>query len=343
MIISDRYLKRVIWVITFSTVWAILVAACNFTTPSPLPTETLSITPTPSETSSATQIQSSATPSPTGNTTNTSPPPTLTDTPVPQSLRFAVIGDYGSGSQDEGDVADMVKSWNPDLIITMGDNNYPDGAASTIDENIGQFYHEFIAPYYGNYGAGDQENRFFPSLGNHDWHAPGAQPYLDYFTLPGNERYYDFVWGPVHFYALNSDSREPDGVGRSSQQAVWLQNQLAASTSIWDVVYFHHAPYSSGLHGDVDWMQWPFAEWGADVVLSGHDHTYERISRNGITYFVNGLGGMTRYSFFGAVEGSQVRYNRDFGAMLVEASESAIHFQFIIRQNEVIDSFELAR
>ena len=329
--------------IIITVILVVLLAACSSATPVPLPSATSLPSLTPSASPTPVPIQLTATRTATGTPTETVSPPNPTDIPIAQSMRFAVIGDYGSGSQDERDVADMVKSWNPDLIITTGDNNYPDGGASTIDENIGQFYHEYISPYQGNYGAGNQENRFFPSLGNHDWHAPDAQPYLDYFTLPGNERYYDFVWGPVHFYAINSDSREPDGVGRSSQQADWLQNQLAASRSIWDVVYFHHSPYSSGLHGEVDWMQWPFAEWGADVVLSGHDHTYERISRDGITYFVNGLGGMTRYSFFGAVEGSQVRYNQDFGAMLVEASESAIHFQFINRQNEMIDSFELAR
>jgi hypothetical protein len=65
-------------------------------------------------------------------------------------------------------------------------------------------------------------NQFFPTLGNHDWYTPGAQPYLDYFHLPGNERYYDFVWGPVHFFAIDSDENEPDGVNQSSVQAKWL-------------------------------------------------------------------------------------------------------------------------
>ena len=255
-------------------------------------------------------------------------------------LRFAVIGDYGSGKQPEADVAALVKSWNPELIITTGDNNYPDGAADTIDENIGQFFHEFISPYKGSYGEGAQVNRFFPSLGNHDWHSTGAQPYLDYFTLPGNERYYDFTWGPVHFFVLDSDSDEPDGVDRDSVQAAWLQSQLANSKYPWKIVYMHHPPYSSGEHGDVDRMQWPFAEWGADVVISGHDHTYERISRDGILYFVNGLGGASRYLFHDIVEGSQVRYNEDHGAMLVEVSGDVMHFQFINRQGSVIDDFE---
>ena len=262
--------------------------------------------------------------------------------PAGKTVRIAVIGDYGLGGQEEADVATLVKSWDPELIITTGDNNYPDGAASTIDQNVGQFYHEFIFPYLGGYGEGSDVNRFFPSLGNHDWYTPGAQPYLDYFTLPGNERYYDFNWGPVHFYALDSDADEPDGNDSSSVQAQWLQNQLTGSTAAWDIVYFHHPPYSSGIRGDKIWMQWPFKEWGADLVLSGHDHTYERILRDGLVYVVNGLGGSTIYPFVIPVEGSQVRYNDDFGAMLVEASAQQLSFQFINRANQVIDSYQLS-
>jgi len=258
-------------------------------------------------------------------------------------LRFAVSGDYGNGSQAEADVAALVKGWNPELIITTGDNNYPDGAADTIDENIGQFFYEFIFPYTGSYGEGALENRFFPSLGNHDWQTAGAQPYLDYFILPGNERYYDFTRGPVHFFALDSDSDEPDGVDRDSVQAAWLQSQLANSKYPWKIVYMHHPPYSSGEHGSANWMQWPFAEWGADVVISGHDHTYERISRDGILYFVNGSGGAGLYRFEGIVEGSQVRYNDDHGAMLVDASGIMMRFQFINRQGMVVDAVELVK
>lgn len=272
--------------------------------------------------------------------TNTDIPPTPTETSSPVVICFAVIGDYGGGGLPEADVASLVKSWEPEFIITTGDNNYPSGAEETIDQNIGQFFHEFIAPYYGKYGEGASENRFFPTLGNHDWDTKGAQPYLEYFTLPGNERYYQFVQGPVHFFALDSDSREPEGVGASSPQATWLQEQLAASTSPWKIVYFHHAPYSSGLHGPVNWMRWPFAEWGADFVLSGHDHSYERIYRKGVIYFINGLGGGSKYPFPGAEQGSKVRYNGDYGAMLVEASESRISFQFINRSGEVIDDIK---
>jgi hypothetical protein len=268
---------------------------------------------------------------------------TAAPSPTPAPLRFAVIGDYGEGNQAEQDVADLVKSWQPELIITTGDNNYPSGAAETIDDRIGRFYHEFIYPYNGAFGAGAEQNRFFPTLGNHDWDSAGAQPYFDYFTLPGNERFYDFVWGPVHFFAVSADSREPDGVSRISPQAQWLQERLAASTSPWKVVYFHQAPYSSGYHGPVDWMKWPFDEWGASAVLSGHDHVYERLQVGGIPYFVNGAGGGPLYYFIQIEPESQRRYNDDYGAMLVTADERQMTFQFINRRGEVIDEHILGR
>src|SRR5437867_4392530 len=98
-------------------------------------------------------------------------------------ITFAAIGDFGSDYVSTRQVAQLVKSWQPQFIITLGDNNYPSGALETIDRNVGQFYHEFISPYPGRYGAGAVSNRFFPCLGNHDWIATNAQPYLDYFTL----------------------------------------------------------------------------------------------------------------------------------------------------------------
>ena len=244
--------------------------------------------------------------------------------------RFAVIGDYGNGSPSEAAVAEMVLSWEPDFIITTGDNNYNHGEASTIDHNIGQFYHSYIFPYDGEYGEGAEEtNRFFPSLGNHDWETDEAQPYLDYFTLPGNERYYDFVEGPVHFFAIDSLSNEPDGIDSESVQAEWLREELADSTAAWQIVYMHVPPYSSGRHGSHPVMRWDYQEWGADAVLSGHDHTYERIMIDGFPYFVNGVGGNGLYYFRDVwVEGSEVRYNTDYGAMLVEATEDYITFEF---------------
>lgn len=280
---------------------------------------------------------------PTAAPTTPAPTDTPTSTPTPAPLRFAVIGDYGEGSQGEQDVAAMVKGWNPDFIITVGDNNYPSGAAETIDERIGKYYGDYIYPYAGAYGPGASVNRFFPTLGNHDLDIAGGQAYFDYFTLPGNERYYDFVAGPVHFFALNSDSREPDGVSRNSIQAQWLQAGLAASTTPWQIVYFHTAPYSSGYHGSVEWMRWPFAEWGADAILAGHDHVYERLLVDGIPYFTNGLGGGPIYYFTILDPHSQVRYADDYGAMLATIDAAQATLQFVDRSGQVIDLYTVVK
>lgn len=86
-----------------------------------------------------------------------------------------------------------------------------------------------------------------------------------------------------------------------------LQNQLAASTATWKVVMLHHSPFSSGAdHGSITRLQWPFQTWGADVVLSAHDHLYERILKSGFPYFVNGIGGASTYAFGTPVAGACV-------------------------------------
>lgn len=255
------------------------------------------------------------------------------------TLIFAVIGDYGMDNADERRVATLVKSWSPEFIITTGDNNYPLGEQATLDANIGKYYAEYIYPYTGAYTKTATMNRFFPSMGNHDWYTAGATPYLNYFALPGNERYYDFIWGPVHFFSIDSDGNEPDGITVSSAQANWLQTQLAASTSCWNLVYLHHAPYSSGPHGSNATLQWQYKSWGADAVLAGHDHDYERIYQNGLVYFVNGTGGAALYSFGAPIAGSLVRYNAKHGAMRVTATDSSLTYELINVDGVVIDTY----
>lgn len=257
-------------------------------------------------------------------------------------VRFAVIGDFGWAGPPAQDVSDLIHGWNPDFIITVGDNNYPIGEAATIDQNIGQYYHDFIFPYKGVYGPGASVNRFFPSLGNHDWFTPDAQAYLDYFTLPGNGRYYDVLHGPVHLFALDSDGKEPDGTTDTSVQGLWLKAKLSASTAKWKLVFMHHPPFSSGinpLHGQ---LQWPFEAWGATAVLAGHDHDYERFAF-GIPYFVIGVSGAPNLSAFQdtPTPGSAVRFTGDFGAMLVEATDDHIMFTFMLRDGSLIDTLTL--
>ena len=343
-----------IWLV--ASLLLIFMQACQRSTGTvTLPTQSLSITTVilPSNAVSVTQVvaqsqaispsifpQNSLEPITSEPVQTLTPEATATTSPA---VVFAAIGDFGSGDQAEADVAKLILSWQPDFIITLGDNNYPSGSAGHMDEAVGQFFHSYIYPYKGSYGSGAEVNRFFPCLGNHDLVSDNGQPYYDYFTLPGNERYYDFTWGPLHLFILNTNDSEPDGVGASSIQAKWLKAALAPSTSAWNIVYMHYPPYSSGLHGSTDWARWPYGEWGADAVLAGHDHTYERLVEDGLTYFVNGLGGNGRYDFVNIMEGSQARYNADYGAMRVEATDKQVQFEFINRSNEVVDSYEMQK
>jgi len=245
---------------------------------------------------------------------------------------------------DEGKVAALVTKWAPDHVITLGDDNYPAGDAATIDANIGKYYQAFIGSYHGKYGAGSASNRFWPSAGNHDWVAPGLKPYTDYFTLPGNERYYDVDLGLVHLYAVDSDGHEPDGNTASSAQANWLKGRLALSKSCYDVVYFHHPPLSSGDHGSNPEMAWPFESWGAESVMSGHDHDYERFQVGGIPYFVNGLGGAGLYPFTKSpLPQTKFRYDQNHGAMLITATSTGITYEMWTVDGVKVDSLTVPK
>ncbi len=257
-------------------------------------------------------------------------------------LRFAVIGDFGLDGDDEAEVAALVAGWDPALILTVGDNNYHDGDERTIDVNIGKHYHQFIAPYTGRFGAGAAENRFFPCPGNHDWRSGDLQPYLDYFTLPGNERYYRLRRGPVEFFLLDSDAHEPDGATPDSVQAQWLEAALADSEASFQVVLMHHAPYSSGAHRGVTTMRWPFAAWGADLVIAGHDHDYERLVVDGLPYLVVGTGGASLRDFESEEVGSQRGHADMFGALRVEATARQMTVDFMASSGARVDRLTLA-
>jgi hypothetical protein len=270
---------------------------------------------------------------------------------------FAVISDYGMDDANEAAVASLVASWSPAYIITLGDD-YVSSAGGTgtgkYDESTGAYYGTWLKDITTTgtrcpVGLASV-NSFFPAMGNHDYSdaTPAPDTYLAYFNLPGagfastsgNERYYDYVDGAIHFFVVDSNTQEPAGTSSTSTQAQWLQAGLAASTSTWNIVYEHHPPYSSA--GSNTYMQWPFATWGADVVLSGHQHTYERILRDGIVYFVNGLGGQPRVSFGTTVTGSVVRYNANWGAQKVTVSDTGLTFQFYETGGALIDSYTVA-
>jgi hypothetical protein len=254
--------------------------------------------------------------------------------------RFALIGDYGSDDTYERMVANFViTNLQPEFIVTLGDNNY--GVATNYDETVGKYYSRYIGNYTGAYGAGSATNQFFPAIGNHDYFdATGYASYTNYFTLPGNERYYDFRKGPVHFFILNSELSEPDGVLSGSTQGLWLSNRLAASRAPWKVVVTHYPPYSSS--GTYTYTRWPYGAWGADIVLSGHSHNYERIEQNQFPYIVNGAGGSSLHPMGTPVAGSQVRIDDKYGAMLAVVDDAQITFEFYSAADRVLrDRFTL--
>lgn len=265
--------------------------------------------------------------------------------------RIALISDFGTLQGSEGDVANMIKGWDAqarlDAIVTSGDN----------DQNNGDDYANRVGNYYGQfiYGRGSATQRFLPVPGNHDWGYNSGRGtltyYEDYFSIPdasqgntsGNERYYNYKIGDVEVFMLDSDPHEPDGTSSTSVQAQWLQNALAKSTAAWQIVSFHHAAYSSSsAHYSSTWMQWPFQDWGVDLVVNGHNHVYERVNVSGLRFVTNGMGGWDGLNAFGTtVAGSEKQYNAENGAILLEANSTTLSYQFINTRGEVIDTYSM--
>ncbi|HBN22950.1 MAG TPA: alkaline phosphatase [Holosporales bacterium] len=258
--------------------------------------------------------------------------------------RIAIIGDYGHDGQGNGSarVAKLVQKHKPSSIITLGDNIYPDfDKKADLDKLMAKPYLKYLGAHTGAQSGKKANRRFYPTIGNHDVKDGRVSTYLSYFQPPGNGRYYDFVCGPVHFFSLNS-ALETDGNTEDSEQAQWLKEKLEASTAQFKVVYFHHPPYSSGSHGPSKHMRWPFKEWDVDVVLSGHEHNYERIERDGIRYVVNGLGGNPYIRGFKDVDPeSVIRYSAQFGALFLTIKKESLSFKFITIDGKTIDAFDV--
>lgn len=270
------------------------------------------------------------------------------------SVCFAEIGDYGYAGMPEFYVADMVKKWNPDFIVSVGDNNYYQGKTSTIKNNISQFYGDYIYNFDAPYelqcnGKAFQEkiNRFFSTPGNHDANNKDKlTPYYNFFTLPGNESYYRFTWGPVTFYSVNSSE------GDIEEQKAWLKKEAGICNTPFKILFFHHPPYSSGSHGNNGYMQWDFYSLGIDAILVGHDHIYERIEKKGqegMYYFVNGLGGKGTAPCnehpLPSDEFNTFCYGENYGAMKATATRHklAIEFYSIDNAEKAIDRVEITR
>jgi tartrate-resistant acid phosphatase type 5 len=142
------------------------------------------------------------------------------------------------------------------------------------------------------------------------------KPYLEFFTLPGNEAYYAFTWGDIAFFSLNSTATF------MGEQETWLKEQLANTDKSYKIVYFHHSPYSTGRHGNERKMQLDYHAMDVNVVFTGHDHIYSRIekaSEEGLYYVINGASGKSLYDCgvkpLDEEEFSATCFDGDFGAV----------------------------
>ena len=246
----------------------------------------------------------------------------------PTSLRFAVIGDSGTGDANQYRLAKVFtgirQKFPYEFVIMLGDNMY--GAQSPKD-----YLKKFEEPYKGIL---DQNIKFYAALGNHD--QPNQSMYKP-FNM-GGKRFYTFKpKDGVRFFALDSNYMD-------KEQLDWLAKELAASGSDWKIPFFHHPLYSSGgTHGSDqalrDQLEPLFLKYSVDVVFAGHDHFYERIKpQKGIQYFVSGGAGKVRRGDI-QDEGLMAKgFDVGYHFMLIEIDGDQMHFQVISDLGKTIDS-----
>lgn len=250
------------------------------------------------------------------------------------SIRFAVIGDMGTGKKGQRETAqEMVearKSFPYTFVLTLGDNIY--GGNSPRD-----FETKFELPYKSLLNFGVQ---FYASLGNHD--GP-AETRFNFFNMKG-ARYYEFDKENVIFLALDSNYMDP-------KQLSWLQSQLQrAPESDWKICFFHHPLYSSARkHGpDTDLrlvLEPLFIQYGVNVVFSGHEHVYERMNpQHGIYYFIEGASGQLRRGNLSPDSTIMAKgFDTDNSFMLVEISGNTMYFETISRTGQAVDAGTIQR
>jgi predicted phosphodiesterase len=249
------------------------------------------------------------------------------------SLKFAVIGDSGTGDSNQYRTAKVLtairEKFKYEFVIMVGDNMY--GSQSASD-----YAKKFETPYKGIL---DQNIKFYAALGNHD--QPNQANYK-LFNM-GGKRFYTFKpRDGVRFFALDSNYMD-------QEQLAWLEKELTASGSDWKIPFFHHPLYSSGgRHGSDqalrDQLEPLFVKHSVDVVFAGHDHFYERIKpQKGIQYFVTGGAGKVRKGDI-QDEGLMAKgFDEGYHFMLVEIDGDQMHFQVISDLGKTIDSGTVLR
>ncbi|HEX8433850.1 metallophosphoesterase, partial [Archangium sp.] len=273
-------------------------------------------------------------------------------------VHFTAMGDFGTGGTQQANVMKLLAqpSRAGELLLTLGDNAYSSGTEAEFQSNM-----------FKPMAALLREVPIFPSPGNHEYVTDQGQPYLDNFYLPANnpeknERYYSFDWGSVHFVSL--DSNCVIGLASSERctlaaQKSWLAQDLAATRQPWKVVYFHHPTWSSGEHGSQLKMRREFAplfeQYGVDLVLTGHDHNYERSKAmkgdavaasgtRGIPYLVVGSGGASLRPFPSTQPSwTAFRDNVNVGYLDVVVDGGTLAAKFITASGSVRDSLTLTK
>jgi predicted MPP superfamily phosphohydrolase len=251
------------------------------------------------------------------------------------SLKFAVLGDFGDGSSRQYDVAAMMAKHRAtfpfELVTLVGDNMY--GSQGPRD-----YQRKFEIPYKPLLDAGV---KFYASLGNHD---ELAQRFYERFNMDG-KRYYSFKAPKqdVRFFALDSGYLV-------AEQITWLENELQGSNEDWKIAYFHHPPYSSGdRHGSDEVVRKTleplFIKYNVSVVLNGHDHFYERVKpQNGIVYFIVGSGGKLRAGNIDRRSTLMASgFDTDNAFLMAEIDGDQMFFNAVSRAGRVVDSGVITR
>jgi 3',5'-cyclic AMP phosphodiesterase CpdA len=248
------------------------------------------------------------------------------------SLKFAAIGDNGTGDRPQYEVAQQMTRLHSvfpfDLVIMLGDNMY--GSQRPAD-----FTRKFEQPYAPLLSIGV---KFQAALGNHD--TP-EQIFYKPYNMNG-QRYYTYARNNVRFFALDSTLMD-------RKQVAWIEAALRDSSEDWKICYFHHPLYSNAArHGssvDLRILIEPiFVKYGVNVVFSGHDHVYERIQpQKGINYFVSGAAGQLRPGNMRRSSQTAASFDQDQSFMAVEISGTEMFFQAISRTGKTVDSGVIRR
>ncbi len=258
--------------------------------------------------------------------------PSLTLPNKTDSVRFAVIGDTGTGKEPQVALAERLAQYHEafpfEFVLMVGDNIYGTEKAEDYESKFAQPYKKLL----------DAGVKFYAALGNHD--NPNQRFYKN-FNMGGKE-YYTFKKGPARFFALNSNYMD-------ERQVKWLEDELKNSGSDWKICFFHHPLYSSGQRHGPDKelrsvIEPSLIKNGVDAVFTGHEHFYERFKpQSGIYHFITGAGGKIDPNGVKPTNQAEKFFDQDQNFMLIEIAGNQMHFQVITRTGKTIDKGVLPR